>query len=88
MLDKLVVGDLVMREMEGGAMIEKYDTEKAGVVVFWQEPKSPDTIGEPAISMKAYSDCLVLTQGKGQVNVTLECVPEFIRAVKKAMEEA
>lgn len=76
------------KRLEGGGMIEIYDTEKSTVVVFWQKPTSPDTIGEPAISMKAYSDCLSLQQGKGQaITVTLGCVPEFIRAIKKAIEE-
>ncbi len=68
-------------------MIKTYDTEKACVVVFWQEHREDDAIGEPAISMKAYSDCLSLQQGNGRtINITLECVPEFIEAVKKAME--
>lgn len=66
-------------------MITKYDTEKASVVVFWQEPKD-EPVGEPAISMKAYSDCLCLCQEANSISVTLECVPEFIKAIKKAME--
>ena len=69
-------------------MTEYYDTEQTAVVVFWQEPKEPDTIGEPAISMKAYSDCLCLVQGeKGRINITLECVPEFIQAIKQAVSK-
>lgn len=66
-------------------MIEVYDTEKSNVVVFWQEPKPDRSVGEPAISLKAYADCLSLTQGKNNIVVTLECVPEFIRAIKRAM---
>lgn len=68
-------------------MIKHYGTEKSSVVVFWQEPKADDVmIGEPAISMKAYSDCLCLKQGdRGSINITLECVPEFLKAVKQAM---
>lgn len=70
-------------------MIEIYDTEKSKVAVFWQEPTVDDTIGEPAISMKAYSDCLSLQQGKGRsITITIDCVPEFIRAIKAVMKEA
>lgn len=69
-------------------MTKYYHTEQSPVVVFWQEPKEPYTIGEPAICMKAYSDCLSITQGdKGKITITLECVPEFIKAIKQAMAE-
>ncbi len=68
-------------------MIETYSTEQSRVVVFWQDPSDDEHIVEPAMSMKAYSDCLSITQGKGRaITITLSCVPEFIKAVKKAME--
>lgn len=56
-------------------------------LVMWQEPKSDDTpIGEPALLITKYGDVLCIRQGDSEIIITLECVPEFIKAVQRVMK--
>lgn len=54
--------------------------------VFWQEPKDAETVGEPAILLKRYSDCLCLQQEAQCITITLSCVEEFIKAIRETMK--
>jgi hypothetical protein len=58
---------------------------KQGSFVFWQDhPK--EGIGEPAILLKKYSDVLEVQQGKHEILITLECMEEFIKAIRQTMK--
>ncbi len=63
------------------------DVNNRKSVTFWQTPKAADEIGEPAIVFTKYTDVLELKQEGRYVQVTLSCVPEFIQALKLAMEQ-
>lgn len=65
-------------------MIEVY-TKKSKTLVFWQEPKSDEVIGEPAMILKVYSDGLQIRQGRQTIMIEKSCVPEFIRAIHESM---
>lgn len=66
-------------------MIESYG--KGGPVIFWQQPKSEDNpIGEPAIVLKKYIGTLQLSQEGRTIIITDEVIPEFIRAIRLAMQ--
>ena len=65
-------------------MIQIYG--KNGItLMFWQIPKDADSIGEPAIAMKVYSDVLELRQGKHVLMIEKSCVPEFLKAIREVM---
>lgn len=63
------------------------DVNNRQTVAFWQTPKADDEIGEPAIIFTKYSDVLEVKQEGRYVQVNLSCVPEFIKALKLAMEQ-
>lgn len=67
-------------------MREVYTTKAFAVMVYWQEPKADDAIGEPAIAMKVYSDVLELRQGRAVIMIEKSCVPEFVKAVKEIVD--
>lgn len=59
-----------------------YMLSKVPTVILWQEPiEAP--VGEPAIAILAYADTLVLRQGSHEINVSIECVSELIKALKQ-----
>ena len=69
------------RERENG-MIQKISKS---AVIFWQDhPK--EGVGEPAILLTKFTDCLELQQGENAILVTNERVEEFIRAIRKTMK--
>ena len=53
--------------------------------VFWQI--LPDDVGEPAILVGAYSECISLTQEGRDITISRKAVAEFLKAVKVAAGE-
>jgi len=54
-------------------------------IIFWQDhPK--EGVGEPAILLTKFTDCLELQQGEDAILVTNERAEEFIRAIRKTMK--
>lgn len=58
-----------------------YTIGKVPTMILWQEPKEA-VVGEPALALLQYTDTLVIKQGSKEINVSMECVPELIKALK------
>lgn len=60
-------------------------TQKPNIksVIIWQEGETGENVGEPALLISPYSDCVSIQQGEDYININWQSLNEVIKHLKE-----
>lgn len=62
-------------------------TLRKDTVIFWQQGSEDCSIGEPAICVEVFSDCICITQNDQDINLNYDTIPDLVKHLNMLYRE-